>query len=568
MNIGDRSWEARIGGGLVLACLAVPLACSGTVDDSGAGTGEPGSGDPGSSGTGTQIAPTPIDSAPCDAVTPLAQRVVRLTFGQVATTIQALLGPQSLAGVTLDDPRQRKFQALSAEGDLINTAVLQKTNTWADGAARSLADPARFAQVTGCASPTTDVCAQTFVKKFAEQAYRRPLSADDSASVIQLYSDEKGTGATIDEATRLAVQGILISPAALYRTEFGKPDGLSDYEVASELSYFVTNGPPDHDLLVAAQAMKLSTSDDVRAQVDRLLKSPAAVSNLNQVVMSYYQLGNLDAVVKDPMVYPDFTKGMISSMYTETQKFIEGTLWSGKVVDLLLSRNSNVDANLAKLYGVSAPGATDTNFVPVEFAEGQRVGILTQGSLLSMFANTNNTSVVHRGIYVNGNILCNPEPPPPPASVTAQVQMQKTDPNATERQKSDLRRTTSPCNGCHPNFDPFGLVLETYDGIGRYRKSYPGNVAIDTSVELPESAGGGTAKDVTEFVTKEASNGVFTRCMATNMLKYALGEGEATATDCSVKEIHVRFGNTDQTFASLVREIAASKALSVRGNGQ
>ena len=172
--------------------------------------------------------------------------------------------------------------------------------------------------------------------------------------------------------------------------------------------------------------------------MDRLLQSPAAIQNLNQVVMSYYQLGNLDAVVKDPMVYPDFTKGMINSMYTESQKFIEGTLWSGKLVDLLTSRKSNVDANLAKLYGVSANGATDTNFVPVEFAVGQRAGILTQGSMLAMFANTNNTSVVHRGLYVNGNILCNPSPPPPPASVTAQVEMQRTDPNATERQKSDL----------------------------------------------------------------------------------------------------------------------------------
>ena len=568
MNISDRSWEARVGKSLVLACLGVTVACSGTIESDGAGSDEPGSGVPGSSGTGTVAAPTPIDSAPCDAVTPLAQRLVRLTFGQVATTMQALLGPQALASVTLDNPKQRKFQALSTEGDLISTAVLQKTNTWADSAATSLADPARFAQVTGCPSPTTEACAQTFIKKFAEQAYRRPLTADDAASVVQLYTDEKGLGATIDEATRLAVQAVLISPAALYRTEFGKPDGLSDYEVASQLSYFVTNGPPDQDLLLAAQAMKLSTPDDVKVQVDRLLQSPAAIQNLNQVVMSYYQLGNLDAVVKDPMVYPDFTKGMINSMYTESQKFIEGTLWSGKLVDLLTSRKSNVDANLAKLYGVSANGATDTNFVPVEFAVGQRAGILTQGSMLAMFANTNNTSVVHRGLYVNGNILCNPSPPPPPASVTAQVEMQRTDPNATERQKSDLRRTTAPCNGCHANFDQFGLVLETYDGIGRYRSSYPGNIAIDTSVTLPESAGGGTAQDVTEFVTKEASNGVFSRCMTTNMLKYALAEGPADATDCSVKDIHVRFGNTDQSFASLVREIALSKALSVRGSGQ
>src|SRR5882672_2892241 len=140
MKINDRSWEARARRSLVLACLGVTAACTGTIGGDTDGAGGPGSGAPGSGPVGSVTTPTQIDSAPCDAVTPLVQRIVRLTFGQVATTMQVLLGPQALASVTLDSPKQRKFQALSAEGDLISTPVLQKTNTWAKSAATSLAD--------------------------------------------------------------------------------------------------------------------------------------------------------------------------------------------------------------------------------------------------------------------------------------------------------------------------------------------------------------------------------------------------------------------------------------------
>jgi len=257
---------------------------------------------------------------------------------------------------------------------------------------------------------------------------------------------------------------------------------------------------------------------------------------------------------------------MRNSMYSGTQKFIENHLWAGKVGEMLTNKTFYVDENLAKLYGVTRTGAAGT-FVPYEFANNQRMGILTDASILSIRARTDNTSVVSRGLYVNSNVLCNQTPPPPPASVAAQVDAQKGDPTATERQKSDYRRMTSPCSGCHSGFDQYGLVLEAFDGIGRFRSSYPGGVAIDTSVTLPEFAGGGTVANVAEFVAKEASNGVFSRCLTTNMMKYAIAQGPVDATDCSVKEVHDKFLATDQTFASLLREIALSKTLSVRGTG-
>jgi hypothetical protein len=493
--------------------------------------------------------------------------MVRLSFAQVANTISALLGPNALKNVSVDNPRQREFQALFVEGDLINTPVLSKTVSWGDSAIATLTDPAVFTQLTGCASPVTDACASAFLTSFAEKAYRRPLSADETTSLMNLYSTLKAGGSAIDEATRYVMEGAIISPQALYRTEYEKAGGLSDFEMASELSYFLTNGPPDAPLLTAAKNGKVSAPADISVQVDRLLASNATIQNINQTMMAYYLVGQIDAVIKDPMVFPDFTVGMRSSMYTGTQAFIENTLWKGKVSDLLTGRTSYIDENLAKLYGVTYPAAAGSGFVPFTFPAGQRAGILTEASILSVRARTNNTSVVSRGLYINSNVLCNQTPPPPPPSVQAQVDAQKANVSDTERQKSLYRQMTAPCNGCHSFFDPYGLVLETFDGIGRFRSSYPNGTAIDTSVTLPDFSGGGSAADVTEFVTKVGGNGVFSRCLTTNMMKYALAEGPVAATDCAVKEVHDGFLVTDQSFASLLREIAVSKTLSVRGNG-
>src|SRR5207249_3796236 len=151
------------------------------------------------------------------------------------------------------------------------------------------------------------------------------------------------------------MEAALVSPAALYRSEFGKPGGLSDYEVASQLSYFLTNGPPDAPLLDAAKNGRLATTDGTRPEVDRLLQTDAAIQNMNQTMMAYYFVGQIDAVVKDPMLFPEFTLAVRNSMYTGTQKFIENNLWKGKVGDILTVKGSYIDENLAKLYGVTYP---------------------------------------------------------------------------------------------------------------------------------------------------------------------------------------------------------------------
>jgi hypothetical protein len=563
----ERSWAWRVAGGI--AATSVLLGgCAATI---GNGPDDTGGDDSTGTGTGTGTGSyTGLGmNGECDIDQPPAAHMVRLSYRQLGNTTTALLGPDAMKGVDIVELNKREFQTLFNEGDVINGQVLPKTVTIAEAAAASLTDPARFATVTGCPAPATDTCAQAYLAKYAEGAYRRPLTADESASMLKLYADLKTSFGTVEDATRYTLEGITIAPPTLYRTEFGTKgaDGLyalTPYETASELSYFITNGPPDQPLLDAAKAGMLGSAD-LGAHVDRLIGTTTAATNLEEVMSAYYRLSDLFTTIKDPMLFPSY-QGLVQSMFTETQTFIQQMLWQGTVNDLLTTRKTFVDDKLAAFYGVTFPGGT--GFQPVEFQPGQRKGLVTQASFLAMHSRTNTTSVVSRGLYINSYILCGQSPPPPPMDPTNAAKIDALNKNTmlNEREKAGVRAMTSPCNGCHANFDQYGLVLETYDAIGKFRSAYPDGKAIDTSVTLPPLAGGGNVKDVSAFMDTITQNGTYSTCLSTNMLKYALGgAGTITATDCSVKSIHDAFQSTDQSFRSMVRSVALSKTLAVRG---
>jgi hypothetical protein len=567
---------------LALAALGASVGCSssaGNKPGGATGTGGNGSGASGAGGASAGNGAGGSTPSNCVPSAPNAQRLVRLTFDQVATSLKSLLGESSLMGVELPGitgkVRQRKFQALFSEGGFINTDVLTDTVNMTEGALGNLKAAGALTALSGCAAPVTDACAQQFLPVFAEKAYRRPLVGTDQADVLAQYASYTSAGWSVEDALRYTLEAILISPAALYRSELGQVAGatatLTPFEVASQLSYFLQNGPPDAPLVDAAKAGALTSPEAIAQQVQRLLGTPATVENLNQVMAAYYGLGEIDATVKDPMLFPQFVGGIKNSMYTETDTFLRKTLWQGKVTDLLTSKTTYINKTLADFYGVAYPGAAGSEtFEPFQFPDEQgRGGILTQGAVLSMRSRTDRTSVVSRGLYVNSGVLCQSTPPSPPAAVQAQVDAQLADMTATERQKADFRDTTAPCSGCHLNFDQYGLALETFDAIGRYRKSYPNGTMIDASSTLPANAGGVLIKDAAELSKAVADNGVFTRCLTSNLIKYALAEEVATLTanDCAVEEVVTHLQATDQSFTSLVREIALSKSLSQRAVG-
>jgi hypothetical protein len=551
--------------------------CEGTIFDRGVATT-----DPPKERTDAVCQPNqPSAPVACSGSEVVAKkRLIRLSFNQLTNSLSSLLGAPlgtqiaTNPAYALVDAAHRTFPSPLSnprEGAVITDNQWDTGDQMAREAAKYVLD--NFAAVTGCAT-ATDACAQPFVRAFAAKAYRRPLTPEETADIDKVYADVKGFGFPVQEATQYGVYAVLNSPLFLYRTELGgnalAMGPLSPYELASALSYFLADSPPDPSLLDAAAKNMLASADQIRPHVTRILASDAARANLNGAMMGYFAIPTIETVVIDTGAFPNYGPGVANSMYHEAELFLNSTLWNGKVLDLLTSRRTFVNTTLAPFYGLAPPSGTqsEADFVPVELP-ATRAGILTMPGFLVARARPKAGSVVGRGLLVNEAFLCVPNPVFPDAlgpTIEAASAMLQGKP---EKEKAAYRATTKPCNTCHTSFDPYGLTLENFDTIGQYRTVDEMNRAIDASAALPPVAGGACVKNAPELADAVAKSGAFVNCLAKNVLAYALAEvSDGVATEsCAIKAVVDRFNASDGTFTSLVRELAVSQALSVRAPG-
>jgi hypothetical protein len=168
---------------------------------------------------------------------------------------------------------------------------------------------------------------------------------------------------------------------------------------------------------------------------------------------------------------------------------------------------------------------------------------------------------------VNEAILCQQNPAFPEALADMIKEVNASQENLSERERADYRGATPPCSGCHTSFDPFGVSLENYDTIGRFRTVDDHQRPINAAVTLPASAGGTVAQNAVEMGQALNTTGAFSACAATKLLTYALAETGVKGTSCATKAVADRFKTTDQSFSALVREVAISKTLTHRSGG-
>jgi hypothetical protein len=190
---------------------------------------------------------------------------------------------------------------------------------------------------------------------------------------------------------------------------------------------------------------------------------------------------------------------------------------------------------------------------------------------LSTRSRPTDTSVVGRGLLIKNAFLCT-DTPPPPADLADAIAAATSDlAGETARKQSEYRQTTSPCSTCHGSFDPYGVALENYDLVGRYRTEDDQGRPIDPSVTLPPQIGGGDAMDMVDVANKIAGTGAFTKCMGRNLINYALADtsaGAAEISSCAAQGVADAYAASgDPTFTSLVRAVAASTTFANRSEG-
>jgi hypothetical protein len=511
----------------------------------------------GGGGEGNEDDGTP-DCEPALAPSPLR----RLTRAEYDHTIRDLLGDTS-APAQAFPPDENTFGY--AVGGAVSVLQAEQFAEAAEALA-SVASPFQLMLPCQPATDGQDVCASAFIERFGKRAYRRPLTGDEVERLTALYR----WGMTEYDylaSLRLVMQAILQSPNFLYRVEAGLPaeaaDGavpLSQYEIASRLSYFLWATMPDDELFAAADAGTLGTPDEIEAQVRRMLADPKAGDALDTFYRQWLGLEAVEHLTKDPVLYPGFTPEAAESMHAETLAFARHLFFEddGRLETLLRAPYSFVDRRLAPIYGVSVPS---DSLVLTDLDPDQRSGILTHAAILAANAKADQGSPIHRGKFVRERLLCQPPPPPPPGMAAT---VPPFDPDQSTRERFAAHRSDATCNSCHQLLDPIGFGFEHYDTIGQYRTA-DGGAAIDASGEIVETRdANGAFVGVIELAERLAGSEQVEECVVKQWFRYAMRRSDTSDDECTIAIAQDAFDDAGGDMRELVVALATSEAFRTR----
>ncbi len=380
-----------------------------------------------------------------------------------------------------------------------------------------------------CDPKTTgeSACAKQIAESLARRAFRRPVTADDVASLMPFYEAGRQAGGSFNQGIEQVVAAVLASPEFLYRAILGpkgsSPNGefpLTDLELASRLSFFLWNTGPDEELLKLAAAGGLSKPGAVEKQVRRMLADPKASSLVTSFAMKWLNIADLDAVKPDPKVFAGFNDQLRRDFSKEAEEFIRSIFLEDRSVgDLLTSDQTFLNDRLARHYGIS--GVTGAQFRQVTLADKERWGILGKAAVLLRTSYGDRTSPVLRGAWVLDKLMGTPPSPPPPNTATDLSQKAGEAPK-TVRARLEQHRDKVVCRQCHGVIDPVGLPLERFDAIGQYRTTdrQANNAPIDASTVLPS---GVPINGPSELRTQLAHRPeVFAKALTEKLMMYAL----------------------------------------------
>jgi hypothetical protein len=376
------------------------------------------------------------------------------------------------------------------------------------------------------ASPEQEsACAATIISTIARRAFRRDVAAAELKPFLAQYEKARRKH-SFDSSIADAIRDLLLAPDFLFRLEFDPPSAaprtvrkVSDWELATRLSFFLWSSIPDDELLRSARTGKLREKTGLDAQVRRMLATPAAVTMADNFAGQWLGLRGLAEVKPDAQVYPDFDGAMAAAFEQETRLFVRSVIRENRsVLDLLAADYTYLNEKLARLYGI--PGVIGPGFrrVPMTSAPERR-GLLGQGSILLITSHTTKTSPILRGKWILDSLLNSPPPPPPPGVPPLEASAGKGE-TLTARQQIERHRKNAACASCHARMDPLGFALENFDVIGRWRSHDEGG-EIESSAKLPNGATFSGPQGLRNYLLSRPDE--FVSATVARLLTYALG---------------------------------------------
>ena len=411
--------------------------------------------------------------------------------------------------------------------------------------------PPSHRNLVGAIDLTTisDEQAESILERLATNAFRRPVTDLELSRYLALFNHQKKTGLSAKESLRTSMEAILCSTNFLSLSETAGEGLISNYELASRLSYFIWSSRPDKQLLALAESGALSEPAKLEQELERLLNDSKSERFIKHFTGQWLGLRDINETSPDSNLYKHFDELLQIAMVAEGESFFRKVLHDDLPVRNFLDSNFIMaNERLATHYGIT--GVSGLAMRPVTLPpDSVRGGLLTQAGILKVTANGTNTSPVIRGVWVLENILGQHVPPPPPNIAGIEPDIREA---TTVREQLDLHRNSESCRACHQYIDPPGFALESFDPIGGFRENYlqfiptPGKSwgkvieakEVDASGELSTGESFQSIIGFKELLLKDEER--FIRCLTDRLITYGLGRelgfSDRGAVDAIVKQ--------------------------------
>lgn len=415
------------------------------------------------------------------------------------------------------------------------------------------------------------------VKSFMRRAYRRPIKDSEVESMLRVFDNVRPTSESFEDAIRETLALVLVSPDFLYLIEPQAPgiiepqgpDGesqtlLTDYELASRLSYFLWSTMPDAELFELADSGVLREPDVLESQVERMLSDKRSWRFVQQFTDQWLDLGAVDRVAVNPQFYEDWDDELKPWMQQETRQFFGEILCEDlSALNLLDSDFAMLNAPLSRFYGI-ANGPRGTSYERVQLPpDSQRGGLLGHASMLLGNSTGEDSHPILRAVWIRQRLLNDPPASPPP-NVPALDGENQDFHKLSIREQLEIHRKDLSCASCHQGIDPWGIALEHFDAVGlwrntvkRFDESEELSIPVVAETTLPSGHAVSGADDLKTFLKKHRSD-QFAKSLAAHLTSFAIGRSLEFSDEAELDELTDRFIESDYKLRALIHSIVSS----------
>lgn len=494
---------------------------------------------------------------------PQIKRLTRTQFiNSVRNAFGSIFADNQFPTLTDGNPRI----GLSNDPDLLGVNEVN-INAFYDSSL-SLATTARgsVADLTSCANSANDNCLSTLITNYGLRLWRRPVTAAESNDILAGIPRMTSSSASRAQKVEYVLLSLLVSPNHLFRTELGAGTTpaqgifqLTQYEVASLLSFAVWDSPPDATLLNLAQTNQLYSVDVLKAQVQRMVADSKVRGKMSSFVTDLLKIEDIKTVTKDASL--NLTSTERDQLYSSAQLHLNASYSSGaaNLLAPFTSQNFYANQSTARFFNLNA-GGLQASLSPVSVDSSQRFGILSHPAFLTVISGQVSSGIVRRGVFALEQLLCH-HLPPPPANVSGNPNLPPGFDRNLVTSREELRIThssQSSCVGCHSVIDPAGFGFENFNSLGQFRLvEKAANVPIDSSGRIS----GVTRQEISfgnsvQYFQSISANIDFKSCVQKSFFKYTAGQdAKSGAGRCEYQNFEQKINTKGNSILSTLESL-------------